>query len=67
MSGNTDDRLERMYFTRTQASIFTGVPPSTMDDYRRRGDLACTRIGRKVIYDRKTLIEWMASHAEVAG
>lgn len=80
MQGRTNELLVRIaklesdlrerdapaYLTRTQASVFTGIPPTTMDDHRKRGLLPCSRIGRTVIYERNSLIEWLRSHTEVA-
>ena len=66
LEGRVRDQDAPAYLTRTQAAAFCGIAPTTMDDYRRRGDLPCSRIGRKCIYRREDVVAWLARHTEVA-
>ncbi len=50
---------DRLAFPEAEAARSLGVKPHILRDARLRGDISGTRIGRRVVYEREQLLEWL--------
>lgn len=57
--GSRDDRLA---YTEPEAAQLLGVRSHVLRDARLRGELTGRRAGKRVIYDRRELLRWLAAH-----
>jgi excisionase family DNA binding protein len=47
--------MSERYMTKLEAAKYLTVTPRTIDNLRKRGELACSKIGGRVVFDRQDL------------
>ena len=58
----TDTKFgNRLAFTEPEAAALIGVQPHTLRDCRLRGELVGSKVGKRVMYSRDTLLKFLAS------
>ena len=58
--------MDSRYMNKADAAKYLTVTPKTLDNMRRRGELACVRIGSRVVFDKVTLDAFMRDRVEKA-
>lgn len=58
--GEERDACVPRYMTVPEASDYLRISPSYLRKATRAGDVACARLGQRVIYDRQELDAWVA-------
>ena len=51
--------MERLSYSKREAAQATGVSEKTLDRAARRGDLAITRVGKRVLITRDALLAFL--------
>lgn len=52
-------KSDRLSLTEAEAAEMLGLSTDALAHQRRRGRIGCSRAGRRVLYTRRDLIEWL--------
>lgn len=52
------------YMTKKEAAAYIRVSPGTLDNFRKRGQIACSKVGGRVVFDRDALDAFVRDRVE---
>ena len=58
----SDEKVERIFFTFTEAQEFLGVSHQTIYKLMKEGGLPSHKIGKKRVFLKEDLIKWIKEH-----
>ena len=53
---------EKAILSRKETALFLGLHVNTLD----RANIPCTKIGRRTVYQKSVLVDWLNSHSKGA-